>query len=179
VSTVKQHMLREIGADAVVSYQDKIWEEEVQQIAGGEGVHLVYDGVGMVTSSLKCCRHNGVVVIVGFAGRDNESIESVKVNRILLKSAAVVGYRFGEHGRRDPTAVAKIWSDFDQMMGDGGEAVKAVVYDGVEGGNKYQGVTDVPRAMLDLAEKKVYGRAVVQLASEQEMSRSLKSKAAL
>jgi NADPH2:quinone reductase len=86
----KREVLRRLGVDACVSYTKKAWEREVFDITR-DGVDLVYDAVGMVESSLKCCKFGGKVVIVGFAGRGGQ-MEEVKMNRILLKGAAVIGY---------------------------------------------------------------------------------------
>jgi NADPH2:quinone reductase len=154
---VKEKMLKNIGADQCVRYDLPNWEEKVKEVTGG-GVDLVYDAVGMVESSLKCCGFAGRVVIVGFAGRGGD-IEKVRMNRILLKGAAVMGYRFGEHGRQHPQEVIEIWRQFDALVEEG--AIKAVVYD-----QKYLGIDSIPRALNDLAEHKVWGRAVVQIADE-------------
>jgi NADPH2:quinone reductase len=154
----KKKVLEGLGVEAAVRYDSKGWEEEVKRVTGGEGVNLVYDAVGMVESSLKCCAYGGRVVIVGFAGRHGD-IEKVRANRMLLKSAAVMGYRFGEHGRRFPKEVEAIWNAFDEMVEKGD--IKAVVYDEV-----YKGLSDVPRAMKDLEERKVWGRAVVDVEDE-------------
>jgi NADPH:quinone reductase-like Zn-dependent oxidoreductase len=154
----KQQMLKDIGADALVRYDQSGWEDKVKEISGG-GVDLVYDAVGMVESCLKCCGFAGRVVIVGFAGRTPGDIEKVRMNRILLKGAAVMGYRFGEHGRQHPEEVVEVWRDFDAIVEEGG--IKAVVYD-----QKYLGIDSVTRALTDLADHKVWGRAVVQIADE-------------
>jgi NADPH2:quinone reductase len=154
----KMRMLKGLGVEACVRYDKPNWEDEVKKVTGGEGVNLVYDAVGMVEASLKCCAYGGRVVIVGFAGRHGD-IEKVRANRMLLKSAAVMGYRFGEHGRRHPKEVEKIWKDFDDMVEKGD--IKAVVY-----GEVYRGLSDVPRAMKDLEERRVWGRAVIDVEDE-------------
>ena len=88
----KGRVVRECGADEVVDYHLPNWEEEVRRLTkGGQGVDVVYDGIGAVESSLKCLRYRGRVVIVGFAARGGE-MERVRANRILLKSALVHGY---------------------------------------------------------------------------------------
>lgn len=154
----KTRMLERLGVEACVRYDLPSWEEEVKKVTGGEGVNLVYDAVGMVESSLKCCAYNGRVVIVGFAGRHGD-IEKVRANRMLLKSAVVMGYRFGEHGRRFPQEVKDIWESFNDMVEKGD--IKAVVYDEV-----YRGLDDVPRAMKNMEERKVWGRAVVEVGGD-------------
>ncbi|KAE9969596.1 hypothetical protein EG327_010562 [Venturia inaequalis] len=154
----KTRVLKSLGVEVCVRYDLPDWEEEVKKATGGEGVNLVYDAVGMVESSLKCCAYNGRVVIVGFAGRHGD-IEKVRANRMLLKSASVMGYRFGEHGRRFPQEVQDIWKAFDEIVERGD--IKAVVFD-----ETYQGLNDIPRAMRDMEERKVWGRAVVDVEEE-------------
>jgi transcription elongation factor SPT5 len=86
----KAAVLKAVGVDRCVKYTEQGWENKVQEISDG-GVSVVYDGVGMVESSLKCCKFGGTVVIVGFAGRGGK-MEDLKANRILLKGAGVIGY---------------------------------------------------------------------------------------
>jgi len=97
-------------------------------------------------------------VVVGFAGRGGV-MEKLQVNRVLLKAAGVVGYRFGEQARQDPKAAAGIWSQFDTMVESG--EIKPVVYD-----QPYQGFQDVSRALQDMEERKVWGRAVVTIVDQ-------------
>lgn len=161
----KIQMLNSLGVEACIRYDKPNWEETVKAATGGEGVNLVYDAVGMVESSLKCCVYNGRVVIVGFAGRHGD-IENVRANRILLKSAVVMGYRFGEHGRRYPREVEEIWKGIDKMVEKGD--IRAVVYDEI-----YRGLTEVPRAMKDLEERRVWGRAVVEIGEQDDQKAKL------
>jgi NADPH:quinone reductase-like Zn-dependent oxidoreductase len=86
----KASVLRQVGVEAFVSYNEKAWESKVHDISRG-GVAIVYDGVGLVERGLRCCKFGGTVVIVGFAGRGG-NMEELKVNRILLKGAGVIGY---------------------------------------------------------------------------------------
>jgi NADPH:quinone reductase-like Zn-dependent oxidoreductase len=88
----KAEMVKRIGADAVVDYHAKKWEDEVRALTSdGEGVHVVYDGIGAVESGVKCLRYRGRLVIVGFAAR-NGNVENIRANRILLKGITVHGY---------------------------------------------------------------------------------------
>lgn len=87
----KTGVVRAIGADAVVDYREEGWEERVREAAGGEGVHVVFDGIGAVESGVKCLRYRGRLVVVGFAARDGD-VEKIRVNRVLLKGVKVIGY---------------------------------------------------------------------------------------
>jgi len=68
------------------------WWEIVMEETGRKGVDVVFDSVGMVDQSLKCLAHRGRVLVVGFAGRDGDSMEGIKMNRVLLKQAQIIGY---------------------------------------------------------------------------------------
>lgn len=88
----KAGVMRGIGADAVVDYHDKNWEDKVRDLTPGhQGVEVVYDSIGAIESGIKCLRYRGRLVIVGFAAREGK-MEHVRANRILLKSAMVHGY---------------------------------------------------------------------------------------
>lgn len=98
----KATMIKSIGADAVVDYHEEKWEDKVRALTSdGEGVDVVYDGIGAVESGVKCLRYRGRLVIVGFAARDG-NIENIRANRILLKSVMVHGY-------------VSPWSGFDDI----------------------------------------------------------------
>jgi NADPH:quinone reductase-like Zn-dependent oxidoreductase len=86
----KAGVLTKLGVEACVKYTEEKWEQQVLKISSG-GVSVVYDAVGLVEQSLRCCKFAGTVVIVGFAGRGG-AMEKLQVNRILLKSAGVLGY---------------------------------------------------------------------------------------
>lgn len=68
------------------------WWETVMTETGGRGVDVVFDPVGLVDRSLKCLAHRGRVLVVGFAGRDGGSMEGIKMNRVLLRQAQIIGY---------------------------------------------------------------------------------------
>ncbi|ORY19701.1 zeta-crystallin [Clohesyomyces aquaticus] len=152
----KGEMVRGIGADEVVDYRREGWEERVMRLTEGEeGVDVVYDGVGAVESGIKCLKYRGRLVVVGFAGRGGD-IEKVRANRVLLKSVAVYGYRFGEDGRRFPERTKQVWDGFMKMVDQG--KIKPVIYK-----KKYEGLRDVSEALLDLKERRTWGRAIVTI----------------
>jgi NADPH2:quinone reductase len=70
VSTAeKSKLAREAGADEVIMYTEKQFDEEVNRITKGAGVDVVYDGVGQSTfeQSLKCLRRRGLLALYGAA----------------------------------------------------------------------------------------------------------------
>ena len=52
---------------------------------------FVFDPVGLVDKSLKCLKHKGRILVVGFAGTEG-MIEKIAMNRVLLKQAQILGY---------------------------------------------------------------------------------------
>jgi len=70
VSTeAKAELARKAGADEVILYSRKDFEEEVKRLTEGAGVQAVYDGVGQATflGSLACLKRRGMLVSFGQA----------------------------------------------------------------------------------------------------------------
>jgi NADPH2:quinone reductase len=70
VSTAeKAKLAREAGADEVILYTEKQFDEEVKRITKGAGLDVVYDGVGQSTfeQSLRCLRRRGLLALYGAA----------------------------------------------------------------------------------------------------------------
>ena len=65
----KVELAREAGADEVVLYREVDLAEEVRRLTDGEGVHVVYDGVGKDTfdALLSVLRPRGTMVLFGAA----------------------------------------------------------------------------------------------------------------
>ncbi|KAK0787653.1 hypothetical protein LTR91_011813 [Friedmanniomyces endolithicus] len=162
----KAALMREsLGVDAVVVMREGGgggWMGEVMEFTGGKGVDVVLDNTGMVDDALRCLAYFGRIVILGFAARKGV-MEEVKMNKLLLKSATVVGYRFGESGRRFPKELEEIWDGYLGMMQEG--RLKPLL-DG-----RYDGLENVGRALGDLAARKVYGKIVVKVADEEETAK--------
>ncbi|KAH7025505.1 zeta-crystallin [Macrophomina phaseolina] len=157
----KADVVRRLGA-RTVSYRTPGWEKEVLEITGGEGVDLVYDSVGAVDRCLRCTKYGGRIVVVGFAGRGGE-MERVKVNKILLNAASVVGYRFGEQSRREPEKTEAVQNAVTRLIDAG--AIAPIVYY-----KHYVGLQAIPAAMTDVKNRKVWGRAVVSISNEDDDS---------
>jgi len=157
----KAEVVRKVGADGVVDYHDEKWEDKVKQLTeDGEGVDVVYDGIGAVESGVKCLKYRGRLVIVGFAARGG-NIENIRANRILLKSVMVHGYRFGEDGRRDPQRTKDVWDGFMRLVAEG--RIEPVIYK-----EDYVGLQSVPKALEDAKTRKAWGRAVLRINEEAE-----------
>lgn len=66
-SEEKAKIAREAGADSVIVYTERDFEEEVRRMTDGQGVDVVYDSVGKTTfeKSLRCLRPRGYLVLFG------------------------------------------------------------------------------------------------------------------
>ncbi|KAG9243647.1 zeta-crystallin [Calycina marina] len=155
-SDEKIGVARRFGADECVNYTTHPeWWENVLKMTEGDGVDVVYDSVGLVGNSLKCLKWKGRILIIGFAGREG-NIESVAMNRVLLKQAKLIGYRFGMTERMGPGETANTWKALSSMLSKG--LLKPTVYD-----HEYRGLESVSHALKDLGERKVWGKAVVRI----------------
>lgn len=65
----KAELARKAGADEIINYTQTKFDEEVKRITKGQGLDVVYDGVGQATfeQSLKCLRRRGLLVLYGSA----------------------------------------------------------------------------------------------------------------
>jgi NADPH2:quinone reductase len=66
-SEEKARLAKDAGADEVIVYTEQDFVEETRRITGGEGVHVVYDGVGQATfeGGLDSLRPRGYMVLFG------------------------------------------------------------------------------------------------------------------
>lgn len=163
-SARKMEIVRKMGVRDVVSYDVEGWEKEVMKMTGGRGVDLVYDTVGLVQKSISCCRFQGRVVIAGFAGRGGV-MEKLAMNRVLLKNVRLLGYRYGETGRRNPGENVIVAEGVAKMIADG--VIKPMIYE-----ENYDGLETVPRALADSAARRIWGKAVIDVQPELDHGRS-------
>ncbi|OBT55067.1 hypothetical protein VE04_04524 [Pseudogymnoascus sp. 24MN13] len=144
----KLAVAKKFGADYLVNYSDEGWEKRVLEATNGEGVDVVYDPVGLVDQSLRCLSTGGASCLL-------VSLE---------ERAVIIGYRYGETHRRNPEETRAIWETLEPMIANGD--VKPTVYDG-----DFKGLESIPRAMQDMADRKVWGKAVITLDDQVENSR--------
>lgn len=160
-SPEKCAVAKRCGADVVIDTSDTSlgkpwWQRVLDATPDGRGVDVVFDSVGLVSESIKCLAHRGRVLVVGFAARDDKTLEQVAMNRVLLKQATLIGYRYGESLRRDPDENQQIWRGLEGIIAGG--TIQPVVYD-----RPYKGLEAVPEALKDIANRKVWGKAIIDV----------------
>jgi len=149
-SEAKLEFCRKQGADHAISYADAGWVDQVKQITG-RGADVIYDPVGgdVFDLSSKCIAPGGRLLVIGFAsGR----IPTIAANRILLKNMSVVGAVWGGHVQLHPEYLAEAQAALDQMWKKGKIAPPQPERYGLE---------DAPKALRDLADRKVMGKAAL------------------
>jgi NADPH2:quinone reductase len=108
----KADFCRELGADETLVYPSELDKDaqralskEIKALAGGDGVNVVYDGVGgpYAEPALRAIGWEGRYLVIGFPA----GIPSIPLNLTLLKSCQVVGVFWGAAVMRDPAAHAK------------------------------------------------------------------------
>lgn len=79
----KAQRARRAGADEIILYTERDFEAEVEQLTRGEGVHVVYDGVGQATflKGINCLRPRGMMVLYGQASGPVDPIDPQILNR--------------------------------------------------------------------------------------------------
>jgi NADPH:quinone reductase len=152
-SAEKLEFAKQQGADHVLDYNDGTWVERVKEITGG-GADVIYDPVGsdVFDLSTKCVAPEGRLIVIGFAGG---RIPTIAANRILLKNISIVGALWGGYVKDHPEYPAPVHAALMKMF-DAGQIRPAV-------GAAYD-FSELPRALRDLANRKVMGKAVVRMA---------------
>lgn len=98
VSTAeKETLARRAGADEVIRYTERDFAEVVDELTGGEGVAVCYDGVGASTyeASLRCLRRRGMLVLFGASSGPVPPIDPQRLNSggsLYLTRPAVAHY---------------------------------------------------------------------------------------
>ncbi|GHF38020.1 NADPH2:quinone reductase [Amycolatopsis bartoniae] len=79
----KENLAREAGADEVIRYDQVDFAEETRELTDGEGVAVVYDGVGKTTfdGSLASLRVRGVLALFGASSGPVPPVDPQVLNR--------------------------------------------------------------------------------------------------
>ncbi|MFP3948872.1 MAG: quinone oxidoreductase family protein, partial [Longimicrobiales bacterium] len=82
-SEEKAELARGYGADHIIRYTEKDFEEETKRLTDGAGVEVVYDSVGKDTfhKSLACLEKRGYLVLYGASSSPVEPIDPQILNR--------------------------------------------------------------------------------------------------
>ncbi|MGE0221421.1 NADPH:quinone oxidoreductase family protein [Mycolicibacterium sp.] len=139
-----------LGADVVLPLTEG-WLEAVKQNTGGRGVDVVVDPIGGDTfdDAVRALASEGRLLVLGFAAG---GIPTVKVNRLLLRNASVVGVGWGEYFTRTPGAQAEIGAGLGALVDAGLRPPAPVRFP----------LTDGVAALQALADGEIHGKLVLE-----------------
>jgi NADPH2:quinone reductase len=151
-SDEKLEICKAHGADATINYSTQDLREAIKAATGGKGPDVVYDPVGGIYAepAFRSIGWRGRYLVVGFA---NGEIPKLPLNLTLLKGASLVGVFWGEFARREPKANLAAMREMMGWLAEG--KIKPHI------SGRYA-LADTPRALNDMAARKVTGKVVIQ-----------------
>src|SRR6478609_7781034 len=151
-SDEKAAVAKRAGADETVLVDG--FRDAALALTEGRGVDVVVDVVGgdLFTDSLRVLAPQGRLLVVGFAA--GQGIPQVKVNRLLLNNVDVRGVGWGAYAMTRPGYMQQQWAALVPMIESG--VIRPPI------GTTYP-LEDFGRALTDLDERKVLGKAVVHV----------------
>ncbi len=151
-SEEKLAICKRAGADHLINYQEDDFVSVVKELTDGNGAGVIYDPVGgdVFDKSSKCIAFGGRLLVIGFAsGR----IPEIAANRILLKNISVVGLHWGAYYQHDPELVQSTHERLLELHQEG--KIEPIHF------GDY-GISDLPDALAAIAERRSWGKIVVQ-----------------
>jgi NADPH:quinone reductase len=140
------------GADAVFNYKTGDLKDGLRALTGGKGADVVYDPVGgaYAEAALRSMAWKGRFLVIGFAAGD---IPKIPLNLALLKGCDIQGVFWGAFTEKEPAQNAANIARIAQWAAEGklSSHVHAVYP-----------LAETPRALKDLAERKVMGKAILR-----------------
>ena len=156
----KAQFCRDLGADETLIYArdmsdratQKEFSNQIKELAGGDGVDVVYDAVGgdYAEPAVRALAWKGRFLVVGFPA----GIPKIPLNLTLLKGCQIVGVFWGAHTVREPANHSENLNDLFTLYAAG--KVKPRIsarYPLAEAGD----------ALQLLSDRKVLGKVVVTI----------------
>jgi NADPH:quinone reductase len=150
-SDEKLAVCRQMGATATINYTTEDIRERMKEITEDNGAHVIYDPVGdrYTEPALRSIAWKGRYLVVGFAGGE---IPKIPLNLPLLKGCQIVGVFWGAFTKNEPRESQRNFEELLSWLMKG--KLQQHLY-------KTYPLTDAPRALHDLMERRVVGKAVV------------------
>jgi NADPH:quinone reductase-like Zn-dependent oxidoreductase/acyl dehydratase len=147
----KLGVCREKGAAQTINYAKEDLRERMKEITGKKGVDVVVDPVGgtYAEAALRSMAWEGRYLVIGFAAGD---IPKLPFNVPLLKGCSVMGVFWGSFAEKNPGQNLQNLMQLMQWMQAGNIRQK------IHG--QYT-LEEAPKALQDMAGRKVQGKAVV------------------
>ncbi len=152
----KTAVAKACGADEVIDTRREDFVARVKALTEGRGADVIYDPVGGETfdKSTKVLAFEGRLLVIGFA---SGVIPTIAVNRLLLKTASVVGLQWGAYKFLAPEKVEAAHQVLSAMFVKGQLAP-------VVDPSRF-GFDDVPKALRHLESRDAVGKVVIDVAA--------------
>jgi len=144
---------KEKGADHIINYSTDDLRSRLKEITADKGVDVAYDPIGgpLAEVALRSLAWKGRYLVVGFA---TGIIPQFPANLPLLKGASIVGVFWGSFAEKEPK---KSFQNFEDLLSwIGSEKIKQHIH-------KIYSLEQAPQALQDLMDRKVVGKAVIQI----------------
>lgn len=149
---LKARAAADSGADHTVDPSGE-WLQAVKELTDGRGVDVVVDPVGgdRFADSVRALAPEGRLLVVGFAeGR----IPELRMNRVLLRNADIVGVNWGGFLPVDASILESAAADLDRFARDG--HVRPIV------GHAYP-LEEAADALRDLEGRRAVGKLILRV----------------
>jgi NADPH2:quinone reductase len=145
----KEKLAREAGADEVVGYED--FDTHARAFTNGEGMHVVYDGVGKTTfdQSLKSLRRRGYLVLFGASSGPVPPVDPQRLN--AQGSVFLTRPKSNDYSATPEEVRWRVSELFDAVL-DGSLSVRI--------GGRYP-LADAAQAHTDLQARKTTGKILL------------------
>ncbi len=150
----KLNLCNQKGADFLINYATHNLRESVKEITKDGGVDVVFDPIGgaLAENALRSMAWRGRYLVVGFA---SGTISAFPANVPLLKGASVTGVFWSGFAAKEPTLNAGNTKQLIEWLAEG--KIKQEIY-------KTYSLPEAPLALQALMDRKILGKAIVQVA---------------
>ncbi len=149
----KLEICKKAGADELINYSNENLKERVKSLTKGKGVDVVHDPIGgdYSETAVRTMAWKGRYLVIGFAAGQ---IPKIPLNLPLLKGCQIVGVFWGAFATKEPqenmTNTKELLNWFE--TGKISPHIHATY-----------SLEDAPKALNDILDRKVKGKAVVVL----------------
>ena len=142
----------------MINYSVEDLRTRIKEITGDKGVDVVYDAVGgkFAEQALRSIAWKGRYLVVGFTTGE---IPQFPANLPLLKGCSIMGVFWGSFAEREP---AQSLQNFGELLG---MMKKGIIQQHI---HKIYSLEESPKALDDLMNRKIIGKAVVKVGEWKE-----------
>ena len=145
------------GATYLINYSTDDLRERIKEITQGKGVDVVYDPVGdkWAEPAIRSLAWRGRYLVVGFAGGE---IPKIPLNLALLKGSSLVGVFWGMFAQKEPALNQQNMQEIATW------AMQGKISPHI---SKLYSLAEAPQALTDMMERRIIGKAVVVVSTDE------------